>query len=54
MNQQHFQQKMNPAVLKTFENLYSMAFYNSTAVLEKEALKLLTIKNNSKIALNIG
>jgi SAM-dependent methyltransferase len=54
MNQQHFQQKMDPAVLKTFENLYSMAFYNSMVVLEKEALKLFTIKDNSKITLNIG
>jgi SAM-dependent methyltransferase len=54
MNQQHFQQKMDPAVLKTFENLYSTAFYNSMVVLEKEALKLFTIKDNSKITLNIG
>lgn len=54
MNQQHFQQKMDPAALKTFENLYSIAFYNSMVVLEKEALKLFTIKDNSKITLNIG
>lgn len=54
MNQQHFQQKMDPAVLKTFENLYSVSFYNSMVVLEKEALKLFTIKDNSKITINIG
>lgn len=54
MNQQHFQQKMDPAVLKTFENLYSMSFYNSMVVLEKEALKLFTIKDNSKITIKIG
>lgn len=54
MNQQHFQSKMDPAVLKTFENLYSMSFYNSMVVLEKEALKLFTIKDNSRITLNIG
>lgn len=54
MNQQHFQSKMDPAVLKTFENLYSMTFYNSMVVLEKEALKLFTIKDNSRITLNIG
>lgn len=54
MNQQHFQSKMDPAVLKTFENLYSMSFYNSMVVLEKEALKLFTIKDNSRIILNIG
>lgn len=54
MNQQHFQQKMDPAVLKTFENLYSMSFYNSMVVLEKEPLKLFTIKDNSKITINIG
>ena len=54
MNQQHFKQKMDPAVLKTFENLYSMAFYNSMVVLEKEALKLFTIKDKSKITLIIG
>lgn len=54
MNQQHFQQKMDPAVLKTFENLYSMSFYNSMVVLEKEALKLFTIKDNSRITINIG
>ena len=54
MNQQHFQNKINPAVLKTFENLYSMSFYNSMVVLEKEALKLFTIKDNSKITINIG
>lgn len=54
MNQQHFQQKMDPAILKTFENLYSVSFYNSMVVLEKEALKLFTIKDNSKITINIG
>jgi SAM-dependent methyltransferase len=54
MNQQHFQQKMEPAVLKTFENLYSMSFYNSMVVLEKEALKLFKIKDNSRITINIG
>lgn len=53
MNQQHFQ-KMDPAVLKTFENLYSMSFYNSMVVLEKEPLKLFTIKDNSRITINIG
>jgi len=53
MNQQHHN-KMDPAVLKTFENLYSMAFYNSMVVLEKEALKLFTIKDNSRITLKIG
>lgn len=54
MNQQHFQQKMEPAVLKTFENLYSMSFYNSMVVLEKEALRLFKIKDNSRITINIG
>lgn len=54
MNQQHFQQKMDPAALKTFENLYSMSFYNSMVVLEKEALKLFRIKDNSRITINIG
>jgi SAM-dependent methyltransferase len=54
MNQQHFQNKMDPAVLKTFENLYSMSFYNSMVVLEKEPLKLFTIKDNSRITINIG
>lgn len=54
MNQQHFQNKMDPAVLKKFENLYSMSFYNSMVVLEKEPLKLFKIKDNSKITINIG
>lgn len=54
MNQQHFQNKMDPDALKRFENLYSMSFYNSMVVLEKEALKLFTIKDNSKITINIG
>lgn len=54
MNQQHFQNKMDPAVLKTFENLYSMSYYNSMVVLEKEPLKLFAIRDNSKITINIG
>lgn len=54
MNQQHFQQKMDPAVLRTFENLYSMSFYNSMVVLEKEELKLFAIKDNSRITIKIG
>jgi hypothetical protein len=45
---------MEPAVLKTFENLYSMSFYNSMVVLEKEALRLFKIKDNSRITINIG
>lgn len=52
MNQQHFQNKMDPAVLKTFENLYSMSFYNSMVVLEKEELKLFAIKNSSGMSIN--
>lgn len=54
MNQQHFREKMDPAVLKTFENLYSMSFYNSMVVLEKEERKLFAIKDNSRVTLNIG
>jgi SAM-dependent methyltransferase len=54
VNQQHFQNRIDETVLKTFHNLYSVSFYNSMVVLEKEALKPFVIKDNSKITFKIG
>lgn len=53
VNQQHFKAKIDEKVLKTFNNLYSVAFYNSMVVLEKEALKPFVIRDSTRITLNI-
>lgn len=53
VNQQHFVDKINREFLETFNNLYSVSFYNSMVVFEKEALKPFVIKDNTKITLKI-
>ena len=53
VNQQHYKAKVEDNVLRTFNNLYSVAFYNSMVVLEKEALKPFVIRDNTRITLKI-
>lgn len=53
VNQQHFNAAIEDSVLRTFNNLYSVSFYNSMVVLEKEALKPFIIRDNTRITLNI-
>jgi hypothetical protein len=52
LNKQHFQgSPIDESVLNTYHNLYSVAFYNSMVVMEKEKLKLFAITDNSA---NVG
>jgi SAM-dependent methyltransferase len=52
LNQQHFQgSPIADDVLNTYRNLYSVAFYNSMVVFEKEALKPFGITDNTA---NVG
>ncbi len=52
LNHQHFQgTPMMPEVLSTYSGLYSLAFYNSMVVFEKEALKPFGITDNKA---NVG
>jgi len=52
LNQQHFQgQPIMPEVLSNYQCLYSVAFYNSMVVFEREALKPFAITDNRE---NIG
>ena len=47
LNQQHFQgSPISQETLDTYHNLYSVAFYNSMVVFEKEALKPFGITDN--------
>jgi len=47
INQQHFQRSpISQEVLDTYHNLYSVSFYNSMVVFEKEALKPFGITDN--------
>jgi cephalosporin hydroxylase len=52
LNQQHFQgTPIDDNVLNTYNNLYSVAFYNSMVVMEKEELKTFGITDNKA---NVG
>ena len=52
LNQQHFQgSQIADEVLHTYHNLYSVAFYNSMVVMEKEELKTFGITDNKA---NVG
>jgi SAM-dependent methyltransferase len=52
LNQQHFQgTPIADEVLKTYNNLYSVSFYNSMVVMEKEQLKTFGITDNKA---NVG
>jgi SAM-dependent methyltransferase len=52
LNQQHFQgSPIDGNVLNTYHNLYSVVFYNSMVVLEKENLKTFGITDNKA---NVG
>ena len=52
LNQQHFQgTPIAPEVLEIYKNLYSVAFYNSMVVMEKEELKTFGITDNKA---NVG
>jgi SAM-dependent methyltransferase len=52
LNHQHFQgQAIMPEVLSTYSGLYSIAFYNSMVVFEKENLKTFGITDNKA---NVG
>lgn len=50
MNQQHFEQPhINEEVLKVFEGLYSVSFFNSMVVFEKKQLEPFIITDNTRI-----
>jgi hypothetical protein len=52
LNQQHFQgTPIDGNVLNTYNNLYSVAFYNSMVVMEKEHLKPFGVTDNKA---NVG
>jgi hypothetical protein len=52
LNQQHFQgTPISDEALSVYDNLYSVAFYNSMVVMEKEELKTFGITDNKA---NVG
>lgn len=51
LNEQHHIEKYDSEILNSFHNLYSMTFYNSMVVLEKEKSRPFIIKERGKITI---